>query len=168
VPWRSAGVLITDGEGRYLDADASALELLGVPSVDALRATPPSTFQPAPPDPEEERAFREAFAQASVDGLIGEGAIRRLDGVLVRVRTAIIAEPAGGYRVLLYPVEWPTSNLAPRVYRIADVLAEWRSAERRMVGLDPDSEEARQVAADVDLLREQYQLMFKQSFGGRH
>ena len=36
--WRSAAVLMLDAEGRYMDADPRALELLGVATVDELRA----------------------------------------------------------------------------------------------------------------------------------
>jgi len=167
VPWRSAGVVTLDPEGRYVDADEVALDLLGVPSVEILRETPPSAFQPLPPDPEGEAAFRSAFIDALFKGLIGEGALKRLDGELVRVRTAIVPEPAGGYRILLYPVERPTSNLEPRIYKIADVLAEWRLAERRLVVVDPATEEGRQLEADVQLLRDQYQLLFNRSIGGK-
>src|SRR4051812_18080965 len=157
---------MVDTEGQPLDADPVALDLLGVSTVDALRATPPGSFQPVPPDPDEERAFRAAFAGSVTLGLIGEGAIRRLDGELVRVRPAIIRQPDETYRVLSYPVERPTENLTPRVYRIADVLAEWRSAERRLVDLDPGSDEGQQLAGEVALLREQYQLLFRQGQDG--
>lgn len=165
MPWRTAGIVMLDQEGRYRDANVVALELLGVDSVEQLRATSPGAFQPLPPDAEHEEAFREAFLDPPFRGLIGEGAVRRLDGELVRVRIAIIPEPSGGYRALLYPVERPTSNLEARVYKIADVLAEWRTAERRLVDLDPETAEGRRVAADVELLREQYQLLFNRKAG---
>jgi len=163
--WRTAAVVSIDPEGRYLDADDRALDLLGVATVDELRSLPADAFQPAPPDPDQEQAFRAAFIDALFQGLIGEGAIRRLDGELIRVRTAIVRQPDGGFRVLLYPVERPTTNLAPRIFKIGDVLAEWRSAERRLVAVDPTSDEGRRVAADVDLLREQYQALFHGAFG---
>jgi len=163
VSWRSAGVLLTDADGRYFDADAVALDLLGVESVEELRATPVTAFQPVPIDPEEEAAFRAAFTTTAARGLIGEGAIRRLDGELVRVRTAILPNGDVGYRVLLDPVERPTTNIVPRLYTIADVLTEWRSAERRLVHLDPDSDEGRELAAEFELLRQQYLLMSRRA-----
>jgi PAS domain-containing protein len=163
--WRSAAVVMIDAEGRYTDADERALELLGVATVDDLRATPPDTFQAMPPDPADEAAFRAAMLDATFHGLIGEGAIKRLDGELVRVRTAIIPEPAGGYRILLYAVERPTTDLTPRIYKIADVLAEWRMAERRLVGLDAATDEGRRVAAEVEQLKEQYQFLFQRAIG---
>ncbi|MEO5965653.1 MAG: hypothetical protein ABIR11_09335, partial [Candidatus Limnocylindrales bacterium] len=69
-------------------------------------------------------------------GVLAEGLFRRIDGELVRVRTAILAEPDGRYRALFYPVERPTTNLSSRVFRMADVLQEWRAVERRLVDLD--------------------------------
>ena len=162
--WRSAAVLLLDADGRYVDADERALELLGVATVDELRASPPETFQATPPDPEADAAFRAAIVDARFKGLIGEGALKRRDGELVRVRTAIIPEPGGGFRALLYPVERPTSDLTPRVYKIADVLGEWRVAERRLVEIDAATDEGRRITAEVEQLREQYHVLFERSF----
>ena len=58
------------------------------------------------------------------------------------------------------------SSARRRISWIADVLAEWRSAERRLVELSPESEESRRVAADVELLRDQYQQLFHRTLGG--
>jgi hypothetical protein len=160
MPWRGAASVTLDVEGRYVDADDAALELLGVASVEELRETPPQRFAALPPDPEEAEALRRAYFATQADGLLAEVAFRRLDGELVRVRTAILDEGEGRYRALFYPIERPTTNLTPRVYRIAHVLAEWRSAERRLVELDPDSAEARELSADIDLLREQHAMLF--------
>lgn len=165
--WQRAAMVMLDAEGRYLDADEAALDLLGVPSVEALRSTSPDRFQAAPRDPEERAAWRRAYFESRAEGVLAEAAFRRLDGELVRVRTAIIEEPDGRFRALFYPIERPTTDLSTRVYRIADVLSEWRSAERRLVDLDPGSAEAQGLAAEIDLLREQYQQMFRRSMGGR-
>ena len=59
------------------------------------------------------------------------------------------------------------SRIPARVYRIADVLAEWRVAERRLVDVDPDSDESRHLAADGALLRDQYQQLFHRTLGDR-
>ncbi len=161
MPWRSAAVLTLDPTGRYLDADQEALDLLGVGSVEDLRDTDPSVFQAVSPNPADVEALGQAFTTAAFEGMLAEGAIRRLDGELVRIRTAVMPLDGGGYRALLYPVERPTVNLTQRVYRIADVLAEWRSAERRLVDLDPASEDAQRLAEEVVLLRAQYQELFQ-------
>ena len=163
--WRSAATVILNAGGAYLDADQAALDLLGVASVEDLRATPPERFSAVPPDPDEQEAWRRAYFATAAAGVLAEVAFRRLDGELVRVRTAIAAERDGTYRALFYPVERPTTNLAPRLYRIADVLAEWRSAERRLVEVEPDSEEGARLAADIELLRDQYQQLFHHKFG---
>jgi PAS domain-containing protein len=153
-----------DATGRYLDATETALELLGVPSVEALRATEPSVFSPTPPDPEEQAAFQEAYTASAARGLLVESAIRRTDGELVRARTAVLPE-GDGFRVVIDAIERPTQNLSVRVYTISDVLAEWRQAERRLVELDAASEEAARVAEQIELFKGQYQLMFHRSAG---
>jgi PAS domain-containing protein len=163
MPWRSAASVLLDRDGRYVDADARALELLGVADVEELRATSPDRFAALPPDPDEQEAWRRAYFASSAEGVLAEVAFRRLDGEFVRVRTAILDEGDGTYRALFYVVERPTTDLTPRVYRIAQVLEEWRSAERRLVELDPTSEDARRLEADIDLLRDQHRLLFERA-----
>lgn len=163
MPWRRAVTVILDDEGRYLDADAGALDLLGVASVDELRAMPPGAFTAVPTDPKEQAAWRRAYASIRAEGVLAELTFRRTDGELVRVRTAILDQGDGRYRALFYPIERPTTNLSSRVYRIAEVLAEWRSAERRLVDLDPESDEAREVGADIELLRRQHHALFRRA-----
>lgn len=160
VVWMRAATVVLDLEGRYLDADARALDLLGVESVEALRAMAPDTFAAVPPDPEEQRAWREAYFSSRAEGVLAEVPIQRLDGELVRVRTAILEEPGGRFRALFYPIERPTTNLTTRIFRIADVLAEWRAAERRLVELPPGSDDAATVAAEIEVLREQHRQLF--------
>ena len=153
-----------DAAGRYVDANDTALDLLGVPSVDELRVTDPEAFSPVPPDPEETAAFQRAYAESAAQGLLVESAFRRTDGELVRARTAILRE-GDGYRVVFHPIERPTANLSVRVYTISDVLAEWRQAERRLVEVAPDSDEAGRVAEQIELFRAQYQQLFHRSAG---
>jgi PAS domain-containing protein len=158
-------VLLLDSNGRYVDANPPALDLLGVPSVELLRATPPETFSVVRADPEEEAAFRQAYAESAARGLLIESAFRRTDGELIRARTAILPDDEGGYRALLHPIERPTNDLSWRIYTVADVLAEWRSAERRLVEIDEADEEAAGIRQQIELLREQYQRMFSRSSG---
>jgi PAS domain-containing protein len=165
MPWRTAASIVIDAAGRYVDANESALDLLGVASVEVLRDTPPDTFTATPSDPAEREAFAKAYAESAATGLLIEAPIRRLDGELVRTRTAVVPEPEGGYRVLLQTIQRPTDDLSYRVYTITDILSEWRSAERRMVELDPSSDEAATVAEQIDLFKTQYQRMFHRSIG---
>jgi len=163
MPWRGAAWVTLDADGRYVDADVHALELLGVASVEELRAAPAERFAALPPDPDEQEAFRRAYRASRAEGLLAEVAFRRLDGELVRVRMAIIEQGDGTYRALFYVVERPTKNLTARLFRISDVLAEWRSAERELVELDPQSDEAHKVTAQIDLLREQHHRLFERA-----
>ena len=162
MPWRLAATVVLDSAGGFVDADDAALELLGVASVEELRSISPARFLPVPPDPEAEAAWRQAYFATPAGGVLAEVSFRRLDGELVRVRTAIIDEGEGRFRALFYPIERPTTNLVPRVYRIAEVVAEWREAERRLVEVDAGSEEAAALRADIELLREQHNVMFGQ------
>lgn len=163
MPWAHAATVILDRDGRYLDADPLALDLLGVTSVDQLRALPPDAFAAVPPDPEEQEAWRRAYFGSRAEGVLAEGAFRRLDGELVRVRTAILEEPDGRFRALFYPVERPTNNLAARTYRIGDVLAEWRAAERRLDTIDPASPEGVELQREIEHLKAQYQEIARQA-----
>jgi PAS domain-containing protein len=153
-----------DAAGRYVDANDTALDLLGVDSVETLRSTSPETFAPVPPDPDETAAFQQAYVASAARGLLLESTFRRTDGELVRARTAILPE-GEGYRVVFHPIERPTENVAVRIYTISDVLAEWRQAERRLVELAPDSDEAIRVSEQIELFRAQYQQMFHRSAG---
>jgi len=157
-----AATVVLDSAGGFLDADEAALELLGVASVEELRSLSPARFSPVPPDPEAEVAWRQAYFATPAGGVLAEVPFRRLDGELVRVRTAIVDEGEGRFRALFYPIERPTTNLVPRVYRIAEVVAEWREAERRLVEVDASSAEAEGLRTDIELLREQHNVMFGQ------
>ena len=165
MPWTRAATVFLDRDGRYLDADDLALELLGVASVDELRTLPGDTFAAVPPDPAEQEAWRAAYFASRAEGVLAEGAFRRRDGELVRVRSAILEEPDGRFRALFYPIERPTTNLAAKTYRIGDVLAEWRGAERRLSDIDPASAEGAALQVEVDLLRSQYQELVKRASG---
>lgn len=163
MPWRGAATVLLDPAGRCLDADDAALELLGVPTVETFRSTPPERFAALPQDAEEQAALRKAYFASRAEGVLAEAPVRRFDGELIRVRTAILDEGDGRFRALVYLVERPTTDLSVRVYRIGEVLAEWRSAERQLVALDPDSDEARDVARHIELLREQHHLLFSRA-----
>jgi len=163
MPWSSAATVMLDREGRYLDADQAALELLGVASVEDLCAMSPAAFAVLPPDPIEQEAWRKAYFASRAEGVLVEGAFRRTDGELVRIRTAILEEPDGRFRALFYPTERPTTNLTAKIYRIGEVLAEWRAAERELAEVDPVSQEGIALAADVELLRSQYRALVQRA-----
>jgi len=163
VPWRRAATVMLDREGRYLDADEAALELLGVGSVETFRTMSPAAFAVVPPDPEEQEAWRTAYFASRAQGVLAEIAFRRADGELIRIRSAILEEPDGRFRALFYPVERRTTNLTAKVYRIGDVLAEWRAAEREFAEVDPTSAEGIALAEQIEVLRSQYQELVKRA-----
>jgi hypothetical protein len=78
----------------------------------------------------------------------------------------VFPDPDGAYSLVIYPLERPTANLSTRVVTIAEVLAEWRSAERRLVALDPETPEAKQVAEEIEGLREAHRRLFSKASGG--
>ena len=135
-------------------------------SVDELRALPGDAFAAIPPDPAEQEAWHAAYFASRPEGVLAEGAFRRLDGELVRVRSAILEEADGRFRALFYPVERPTTKLSAKMYGIGDVLAEWRAVERRLADIDPASPEGAELQAEVDVLRSQYQALVKRAGGG--
>ena len=83
----------------------------------------------------------------------------------MRARAAVLADGGGDYRLLFYPVERPTTDRSTKVFTIADVLAEWRGAERRLVALDGDSAEARRLAGEIEVLRQTHERLFKRARG---
>jgi hypothetical protein len=161
--WEHAAAVRLDAAGRWLDASDEALELLGVPSVEALRELPSDAFTPEPVDPAEQAAFADAYASSLAQGMLIESPFRRLDGELVRARAAVLPDDEGGYRLLFYPVERPTTDRSAKVFTIADVLAEGRGAERRLVALDPGSADARRVAGEIELLRVAHGRLFRRA-----
>ena len=164
--WERAVMLRADAAGRWLEASDEALDLFGVPSIDVLRGLPNDAFSATTPDPAERDALIEAYGAAFAQGVLIEGPYRRLDGEVGRARTAVFPDPDGAYSLIVYPIERPTTNLSTRVVTIADVLAEWRSAERRLVALDPESHEAKTVAEEIEGLREAHRRLFRKASGG--
>jgi PAS domain-containing protein len=167
VAWERAATLRIDGEGHWLDATSEALDLLGVPSIDVLRDLPADAFAAVPADPSEQAAFAEAYFATESRSLLIEGPYRRLDGEVGRARTAVVPDPDGAYHLLILPLERPTTDLSTRVLTIAEVLAEWRGAERRLVTLDPESEDAKRVAEEIEGLREVHGRLFREASAGR-
>jgi PAS domain S-box-containing protein len=155
-------ILVT-ADGRYSEANAEALDLLGV-TLDELRASAPGRFAAEPSDAEADAAFREAWEASGRPDVGGATTIRRADGSRARVKFAIREMDDGTYTVLLTPVpdalHEPTS-----VYTAGDVLAAWRAAERRLETLPDDAPERPAIMADIDGFRERYQLLFQQGRG---
>jgi PAS domain-containing protein len=154
----SAAILLSS-DGRYLDASPAALDLLGV-GLDELRSMRGADFGVEPRDPAAAEAFRVAWETGGRASLYGVATIRRRDGAQARVRFVIEPRPDEQFVAKLQRVDEPVA--APsRVFTLGDVLAEWRSAERRLASVPADSDEARAIAAHVEELRRRYQETFE-------
>ena len=121
--------IIVTADGRYRDANASALDLLGV-TLDELRSSDPGRFAVEPADAEADAAFREAWEASGKPDIGGATTIRRADGAKARVKFAIREMEDGSYTVLLTPV--PATPEPTTVYTVGDVLAAWRASERQL------------------------------------
>jgi PAS domain-containing protein len=156
--------IIVTADGAYSDANASALELLGV-TLDEFRASSPGRFSVELSDPDAEAAFREQWEAAGRPDVGGSSMIRRADGSQVRVKFAIREVDDGTYMVLLTPV--PVEPGAPAaLYTAGEVLAAWRAAERRLEAVSEDAPERHEILEDIAEFRQRYQLVFQRGVRG--
>jgi PAS domain S-box-containing protein len=157
-------MIVVTADGRYSDANAAALELLGV-TLDELRASSPGRFASEPSDPEADAAFRAQWEASGRPDVGGATTILRTDGTRARVKFAIRQMDDGSYTVLLTPV--PDSPQAPTaVYTAGEVLAAWRAAERRLEALTEDASERHEILEDIAEFRRRYQLLFQRGSTG--
>jgi PAS domain-containing protein len=154
----SEAVISLDAAGRYLDANESALELLGV-SLAGLRASPPDRFAIQPTNDSEQAALRAEWESGGSRPLVGTTGLRRADGVTIRVSYAIETH-GSGFRARLWRVEG-SPHASPSVFSVDDVLREWRAAERNLAELIPGSPEWARTSSEIDLLRGKYQELFR-------
>jgi PAS domain S-box-containing protein len=155
--------IILSPDGRYSEANAAALELLGV-TRDELRASDPGRFAAEPTNAEADAAFREAWEASGKPDIGGATTIRRADGTEARVKFAIRQMEDGSYTVLLTPV--PDARPEPTtVYTAGDVLAAWRASERQLETLPEDAPERLGIMADIEEFRQRYQLLFQRGLG---
>ncbi|HEY4227546.1 MAG TPA: PAS domain-containing protein [Candidatus Limnocylindrales bacterium] len=150
-------VLIVDANGRYLDADTEALELLGV-SLPELVASPSDRFVIEPRNEADQAAFRTEWLAGGAKLLVGTAGMRRADGRTIRVAYAL--EPLGeGFRARLWPVEG-SPHLPVSAYTVGAVLKEWRAAERKLADLVPGTPAWARTLVEIQFLRDRYQELF--------
>ena len=154
----SAEAVITlDAVGRYMDANAAALELLGV-TLAELRTSAPDRFTMRPATDAEQAALRAEWATDGRLPLVGTAGLRRGDGTTLRVAYAVEPGPSG-FRARLWRVDG--SPLAPStLFTVGAVLREWRAAERELAELVPDTPEWARTLSEVELLRGRYEELF--------
>jgi PAS domain S-box-containing protein len=157
-------LIIIDAEGRYVEGNVRALEILGV-SLDQLRESTGAAFATAPADPDQAEAFRAAWEQAGRPDITGATTIRRPDGTLVRVRFAITPRADGTYAAAFEPVAGSHADPVA-LHTVGDVLAAWRAAERRLESLEPGSPEWAAAQDEVAWLRDRHATVFRQRAQG--
>ncbi len=150
-------VITVDATGRYVDANAAALELLRV-SLAELRSSAPDRFAIRPPVDAEQAALRTRWETDGTRPLVGTMGLRRADGTTLRVAYAIEAADSG-FRARLWGVEG-SPHAAASVYTVGDVLREWRTAERELAALVPGTPEWARTLSEIELLRGRYQELF--------
>ena len=159
------GRLVADREGRYLDADDSALELLCV-TLDELRSMRVGDF--SGPHREMAATVWRRLAATGQDMSSGEGTLFLPSGSQVRVRYKRIAVlPSGAYELEMEPLESAVAGEAqdaarpPISDRPSTILREWRVAEREKAAAaseGPGAMAAPDEATDAaDKLRRLYQ-----------
>jgi PAS domain-containing protein len=122
------GRLIADKQGRYLDADAGALELLGL-TLEELRSMQVGDF--SGPHAEMARTVWRRLAATGENMSTGEGDLYLPGGSHVRVRyTRIGALANGEYELCFEPIHLPGEDRPPTSDRPSTILREWRVAER--------------------------------------
>jgi PAS domain S-box-containing protein len=151
-------VIMIDTAGHYLDANAAALELLGVSLAD-LRTSAPDRFATRQTTNADQAALRRQWEIGGVQPLVGTAGLRRADGTTIRVAYAI--EAAGpGFRARLWRVEGSPEEPST-TFTVGDVLREWRAAERVLAELAPGTPEWARKLTEIELLRGKYQELFR-------
>lgn len=151
-------VITLDSAGRYVDATAAALELLGV-SLAELRRSSPYRFAIRPTIESEQVALRAQWETAGAQPLVGTAGLRRADGTTIRVSYAIETAEAG-FRATIQSVEGSPEAPAS-LFTVGRVLREWRAAERVLAELAPGTPEWQRTSSEIEMLRGQYQQLFK-------
>jgi PAS domain-containing protein len=157
-PQPNEAVITIDHAGRYLDATAAALELLRV-SLAELRTSAPERFAVRPASDAEQAALRDQWQTGGAQPLVGTAGLRRGDGTTIRVSYAVEAAESG-FRATIQPVEGSPEAPAS-LFTVGKVLREWRAAERVLAELAPGTPEWQRTSSEIEMLRGQYQQLFK-------
>lgn len=153
-PEAASGMIRLAADGRALDIDENALAILRVTRQQFLDA-PPGAFSAQKLPEAEETALREQWERAGRPELIGASTVRRGDGTEARVSFLIEAQPDGTFVAVVTPLDEPVSQ-ASQLFTAADVLREWRSAERTLTEVPAGSHEHDELTGRVAELRATY------------
>ena len=158
-----AGVAILDAAGYFVDADEKALEIFGR-ARDEVVGHHAAEFMVQPPTANEREALDAEWQRAGSPEVEGAASLRRADGSVVRVRFLITPRDEGGSTAIIEPLE-QTVVTATTIRTVGDVLTHWRAAERRLEVVDPGSDEANAINAEVEALRARYRELVDERRG---
>jgi PAS domain-containing protein len=153
------GKLVADREGRYLDADDAALELLGI-TLEELRSMRVGDF--SGPHAEMAATVWRRLAAGGQDMSSGEGTLYLPHGGEIRVRyERIRALPSGDYELSIELMGSERTERPPTSDRPSTILREWRVAQRELEATASDGPGAMAAPDEaneaVDKLRRLYQ-----------
>jgi PAS domain-containing protein len=151
-------ILSLDSAGRYVDANAAALDLLGV-SLSELISSPPDRFAIESRDDTLRAELRADWEAAGARPLVGSAGIKRADGSPIRVAYAI-ETASTGFRMRLWQIEG-APEAPSSIFSVDDVLREWRAAERGLAVLEPGTSEWTRTMSEIEMLRDKYQDLFR-------
>jgi PAS domain-containing protein len=151
-------VIRIDAAGRYVDANETALELLGV-TLAELRESPGDRFAIRPANVAEQTALRAEWESAGYRPLVGTAGLKRGDGATIRVSYAIETD-ASGFVARLWEVSG-SPDAPPSVFSVGDVLRSWRAAERELAELRQGSPEWARTLSEIEMLRDRYRELFR-------
>ena len=157
-PGTTEAVIRIDAAGRYVDANAAALNLLGV-TLDELLESPADRFSVRPTNVAEQAAFRTEWESAGSRPLVGTAGLKRGDGATIRVSYAIEADESG-FVVRFWEVPG-SPDAPPSVFSVGEVLRSWRAAERELAELTQGSPEWARTLSEIELLRDRYRELFR-------
>jgi PAS domain-containing protein len=149
--------LLINADGTYEDGNTAALAILGV-TRDELRRLPSQALS-MDNDPTRAEGVGGSWEGIGSDPRIGQGTVRRPDGVPVRVRFLLVPRKDGRFVAVLRPspeaVEQPASW-----FTTGQILSTWRAAERRLEAVVQGSAEWDAIQIEIEAFREQYQRLF--------
>ena len=157
-PETTEAVIRIDAAGRYLDANAAALELLGV-TLAELQGSPSDRFSMRPANVAEQAAFRAEWKTGGARPLVGTAGLKRGDGATIRVSYAIEADEAG-FVARIWEVPG-SPDAPPSIFSVGEVLRSWRAAERELAELKQGSPEWARTLSEIELLRDRYRELFR-------
>lgn len=149
--------MILGADGRYEDANAAALAVLGL-TIEQLRALPPRALSTTPV--EEADSLRAEWERSGATSALGETTLLRPDGTRLRATFRVMPAADGRFRATFEPVSTPVDQ-PTELYTVGRVLAAWRAAERKLAEVTPDSDEGRALQARIGQLRADHRRLFE-------